>query len=142
MSSWSAPVYPRRSRSRSPYRGGYPGRPPYPDPYGDPYRQEWDAYDRERWAGYERERGPYDYGRRGRSRSPDDGMPFRFHHSTHFAVASWSALICLFLQEPAENVGGRHLRGTVIDTSRDPGMKTMVCSQFTRQRGVPTRHFL
>lgn len=73
MSSWSAPVYPRRSRSRSPYRG-YAGRPPHPDPYsGDPYRPEWDAYDRDRWAGYERERGPHDYGRRGRSRSPDDG---------------------------------------------------------------------
>jgi len=79
MSSWSAPVYPRRSRSRSPYRG-YAGRPPYPDPYGgDPYRPEWDAYDRDRWAGYERERGPYDYGRRGRSRSPDDGTSFCSH---------------------------------------------------------------
>ena len=93
MSSWSAPVYPRRSRSRSPYRS-YAGRPPYPDPYGgDPYRPEWDAYDRDRWAGYERERGPYDYGRRGRSRSPDDGMPFRFHQRISFTVTLRRELI-------------------------------------------------
>ena len=96
MSSWSAPVYPRRSRSRSPYRG-YAGRPPYPDPYGgDPYRPEWDAYDRDRWAGYERERGPYDYGRRGRSRSPDDGTPFRFHRPIPFTVASRCELTSSF----------------------------------------------
>src|SRR6266498_1220710 len=72
MSSWSSyPPPPRRSRSRSPSRGGYSGRP-YPDSYPEGYR-DWE-YDRERW-GYERDR-MYDYGRRGRSRSPptDEGM--------------------------------------------------------------------
>jgi len=69
--SWSStyPPPPRRSRSRSP-RGGYPSRPPYSDSYPEPYR-DWDSYDRDRgWPGYERDRVPYDYGRRGRSRSP------------------------------------------------------------------------
>ncbi|EIN10253.1 hypothetical protein PUNSTDRAFT_84168 [Punctularia strigosozonata HHB-11173 SS5] len=75
MSTWNAsggappyPPPPRRSRSRSPssYRGGAG----YPPPYGD-YRADWDAYERDRaWASYERERAAYDYGRRGRSRSP------------------------------------------------------------------------
>ena len=132
MSSWSAPVYPRRSRSRSPYRS-YAGRPPYPDPYGgDPYRQEWDAYDRDRWTGYERERGPYDYGRRGRSRSPDDGTPFLFHRPVPFTVASRHGLIFGIPQELAENVGGRHLRGTARGMNRVPGMKTTVgCSSST-----------
>ncbi|KAI0663173.1 hypothetical protein C8Q70DRAFT_908268 [Cubamyces menziesii] len=76
MSSWSSaypPPPPRgRSRSRSPYRGGYP-RSSYPDAQypADPYRADWEAYDRDRaWASYERERAAYDYGRRGRSRSP------------------------------------------------------------------------
>ncbi|KAI0677002.1 hypothetical protein C8Q78DRAFT_960315 [Trametes maxima] len=81
MSSWSGayPPPPRgRSRSRSPYRGAYPPRPSYPDAAypQDPYRADWDAYDRDRaWASYERERAAYDYGRRGRSRSPpgDEG---------------------------------------------------------------------
>ncbi|KAF8164885.1 hypothetical protein B0H34DRAFT_687006 [Crassisporium funariophilum] len=73
--SWpsSYPPPPRRSRSRSPPpRAGYPsGRPVYPDVYPEPYRAEWDAYDRDRnYPGYERERPPYDYPRRGRSRSP------------------------------------------------------------------------
>ncbi|KAF8629598.1 hypothetical protein AX15_003344 [Amanita polypyramis BW_CC] len=71
--SWSSSSYPpRRSRSRSP-RGSYPPRPPYPDSTysGDPYRADWDAYDRDRaWPGYDRDRAAYDYGRRGRSRSP------------------------------------------------------------------------
>ncbi|KZP21750.1 hypothetical protein FIBSPDRAFT_919510 [Athelia psychrophila] len=71
-SSWSAtPAYPpppRRSRSRSPARV-YPPReePGYPQPSGD-YRAEWDAYNRGRWDDYQR----YEYGRRGRSRSPVD----------------------------------------------------------------------
>ncbi|KAI0824652.1 hypothetical protein BC628DRAFT_1377138 [Trametes gibbosa] len=82
MSSWSSaypPPPPRgRSRSRSPYRGGYPPRSSYPDAAypQDPYRADWEAYDRDRaWANYERERAAYDYGRRGRSRSPpaDEG---------------------------------------------------------------------
>ena len=116
MSSWSAPVYPRRSRSRSPYRG-YAGRPPYPDPYGgDPYRPEWDAYDRDRWAGYERERGPYDYGRRGRSRSPDDGTSFRSHQSARSAVASRRELTHSFIRswqktsEVGISMGAREIR--------------------------------
>ncbi|KAI0771991.1 hypothetical protein BD413DRAFT_604124 [Trametes elegans] len=74
MSSWSSaypPPPPRgRSRSRSPYRGGYPPRASYPDAAypQDPYRADWDTYDR--WA-FERDRATaYDYGRRGRSRSP------------------------------------------------------------------------
>ncbi|EPT02795.1 hypothetical protein FOMPIDRAFT_1022699 [Fomitopsis schrenkii] len=77
MSSWSGSSYPppprARSRSRSPYRGSYPARPGYPEPgYSqDPYRADWEAYDRERaWASYERDRAAYEYGRRGRSRSP------------------------------------------------------------------------
>ncbi|RPD66715.1 hypothetical protein L226DRAFT_529121 [Lentinus tigrinus ALCF2SS1-7] len=82
MSSWNSayppppPPPPRgRSRSRSPYRGSLPPRSSYPEggyPQ-DPYRADWDAYDRDRaWANYERERAAYDYGRRGRSRSPPD----------------------------------------------------------------------
>jgi len=66
--SWAA-TYPPRSRSRSPR-----ARIPYPDSAGypqDPYRTDWDAYDRDRaWASYERDRAAYEYGRRGRSRSP------------------------------------------------------------------------
>ena len=82
MSSWSGSSYPppprARSRSRSPYRGSYPARPGYPEPGypQDPYRADWEAYDRERaWASYERDRAAYEYGRRGRSRSPpaDEG---------------------------------------------------------------------
>jgi hypothetical protein len=71
--SW-ATTYPPRSRSRSPR-----ARLPYPDTTGypqDPYRPDWDAYDRDRaWATYERDRAAYEYGRRGRSRSPppDEG---------------------------------------------------------------------
>ncbi|TFK43085.1 hypothetical protein BDQ12DRAFT_674366 [Crucibulum laeve] len=72
--SWTGPYPPppRRSRSRSPSRGPYPPRPPYPEgAYPEPYRGDWDAYDRDRaWASYDRDRGGYDYGRRGRSRSP------------------------------------------------------------------------
>lgn len=86
MSSWSASAYPPpprgRSRSRSPYRAGYPpprgGDSSYPPP--ESYRSDWDAYERDRaWAHYERERAGYDYGRRGRSRSPppDEGEHFR-----------------------------------------------------------------
>ncbi|KAM6495488.1 hypothetical protein JOM56_008194 [Amanita muscaria] len=63
---------PRRSRSRSP-RPPYPQRPPYPDQAypGDSYRADWENFDRDRaWAGHERDRPAYDYGRRGRSRSP------------------------------------------------------------------------
>ncbi|KAH9483110.1 Serrate RNA effector molecule-like protein [Psilocybe cubensis] len=73
MSSWSSsyPPPPRRSRSRSPPSRGYSsGRPPYSDTYSENYRPDWDGrdtYDRDRW--HDRER-PYDYGRRGRSRSP------------------------------------------------------------------------
>ncbi|KAG6900119.1 hypothetical protein C0993_002654 [Termitomyces sp. T159_Od127] len=59
--SWT---YPARSRSRSPR-----SRPPYGEPMQDMYRGEYDTYDRDRaWAGYDRP--GYDYGRRGRSRSP------------------------------------------------------------------------
>lgn len=80
MSSWSSshppPPPPRSERSRSPSRGAY-SRPAYADqPYPDAYRADWDAYNRERaWAEWERERAAYDYGRRGRSRSPpyDEG---------------------------------------------------------------------
>jgi hypothetical protein len=83
MTSWSASAYPpppRRSRSRSPSRGAYPPRTHMDPAYGqDPYRADWDTYDRDRaWPGYERDRPVYDYGRRGRSRSPsqlDDSMP-------------------------------------------------------------------
>ncbi|TFK74358.1 hypothetical protein BDN72DRAFT_789083 [Pluteus cervinus] len=78
--SWSGSYPPtsRRSRSRSPSRP-YPARP-YPDvPYPqDTYRPEWDGYDRDRsWASYERDRAAYDYGRRGRSRSPPMDEPNR-----------------------------------------------------------------
>ncbi|KAH0586933.1 hypothetical protein H2248_005767 [Termitomyces sp. 'cryptogamus'] len=59
--SWT---YPARSRSRSPR-----SRPPYGEPMQDMYRGEYDTYDRDRgWGGYDRP--GYDYGRRGRSRSP------------------------------------------------------------------------
>ncbi|KAF4602127.1 ssk1 response regulator receiver [Pleurotus pulmonarius] len=72
--SWtgSYPPPPRRSRSRSPSRGSYPPRSSYGDPHYPPdqYRADWDTYDRDRWAYYERDRPGYDYGRRGRSRSP------------------------------------------------------------------------
>jgi hypothetical protein len=68
MSSWPYPPPPRRSRSRSPSRSSYPPGRPYPDSYPEGYR-DWE-YDRERWP-YERDR-LYDYGRRGRSRSPPD----------------------------------------------------------------------
>jgi len=113
MSSWSAPVYPRRSRSRSPYRA-YPGRPPYPDPYGgDPYRPEWDAYERDRWAGYERERGPYDYGRRGRSRSPDDGTTFAF---TNPLLPAWRRGANSF---PLSSAAGRKRRRSTSPWDRD-----------------------
>ncbi|KAG6336336.1 hypothetical protein ID866_2761 [Astraeus odoratus] len=85
MSSWSAPAYPpppRRSRSRSPLRGGYGLRPPYPDPayYQEHRGGPWDTYERDRtWPEFERDRAAYDYGRRGRSRSPapDDGRKRR-----------------------------------------------------------------
>ncbi|THU77369.1 hypothetical protein K435DRAFT_974000 [Dendrothele bispora CBS 962.96] len=67
MSSWSSsyPPPPRRSRSRSP-RGSYlPRDSAYPP---DSYR-DWE-YDRDRnWSTYDR---GYEYGRRGRSRSPVD----------------------------------------------------------------------
>ena len=74
MSSWSGPHPPsRRSRSRSPGRGygrSYPDQPGYPS---DPYRMEYDSYGRDRSYGdWERDRPGYDYGRRGRSRSPYD----------------------------------------------------------------------
>ncbi|KAI5122188.1 hypothetical protein M0805_007085 [Coniferiporia weirii] len=73
MSSWSAshPPPPHNERSRSPSRGAY-GRPAYPDaPYAPDQYRDWDAYNRERaWADWERDRAVYDYGRRGRSRSP------------------------------------------------------------------------
>ncbi|KAI0269296.1 hypothetical protein BC834DRAFT_951531 [Gloeopeniophorella convolvens] len=73
--SWAASAYlpSRRSRSRSPHRGSYPPRPPYPDHHGpDPYRGDWESWDRERAYAIERDRAMYEYGRRGRSRSPDD----------------------------------------------------------------------
>lgn len=81
MASWAgpAPPPPRADRSRSPSRGAY-GRAAYPDTPAayapDQYRGDWDAYHRDRaWAEYEREKAAYDYGRRGRSRSPpyDEG---------------------------------------------------------------------
>jgi hypothetical protein len=74
--SWAASAYlpSRRSRSRSPRRGSYSSRP-YPDHHGpDPYRSDWDSWDRERVYAMERERAMYDFDRRGRSRSPEDGM--------------------------------------------------------------------
>ena len=76
--SWAASAYlpSRRSRSRSPHRGGsYPSsRPPFPDHHSlDPYRSDWDSWDRDRAYAMERDRAVYEYGRRGRSRSPDDG---------------------------------------------------------------------
>ncbi|PPQ68654.1 hypothetical protein CVT24_005385 [Panaeolus cyanescens] len=75
MASWSSsyPPPPRRSRSRSP-RGGYASRAG--DSYPDQYRPDWDSYDRDRY--YDR-RDPYDYPRRGRSRSPppDEGRKRR-----------------------------------------------------------------
>lgn len=88
--SWSA-SYPPRSRSRSPRP-----RPPYPDPSypQEPHRADWDAYDRDRWANYERERAAYDYGRRGRSRSPgpEEGAVFRetLRYSLTLVFSSWS----------------------------------------------------
>ncbi|KAF8505469.1 hypothetical protein F5888DRAFT_1604781 [Russula emetica] len=74
--SWAASAHlpSRRSRSRSPHRGSYPSRPPYPDHGPDPYRSDWDSWDRERAYAMERDRAVYDYGRRGRSRSPEDGV--------------------------------------------------------------------
>ncbi|KAH9045722.1 hypothetical protein EDB85DRAFT_1908092 [Lactarius pseudohatsudake] len=75
--SWAASAYlpSRRSRSRSPHRAPYSARPPYLDHHGpDPYRGDWDSWDRERTYAMERDRAMYDYGRRGRSRSPDDGV--------------------------------------------------------------------
>jgi hypothetical protein len=74
--SWAASAHlpSGRSRSRSPHRGSYSSRPPYPDHHGpDPYRSDWDSWDRERAYAMERDRAVYDYGRRGRSRSPEDG---------------------------------------------------------------------
>ena len=74
--SWATSAYlpSRRSRSRSPRRGSYTSRP-YPDHHGpDPYRSDWDSWDRERIYAMERDRAIYDYDRRGRSRSPEDGM--------------------------------------------------------------------
>jgi hypothetical protein len=94
--SWSStyPPPPRRSRSRSP-RGGYPLRPLYPDSYSDPYR-DWDSYDRDRgWTGYERDRVPYDYGRRGRSRSPpppDESLLYLSHDMTTL-IDVWSGSV-------------------------------------------------
>ena len=74
--------YPPRSRSRSPR-----SRQPYIDPAQDTYRADWDGYDRDRaWPGYDR---GYDYGRRGRSRSPplDEGArtspPCFIQYSSH-----------------------------------------------------------
>ncbi|KAI0002946.1 hypothetical protein BJV74DRAFT_876354 [Russula compacta] len=75
--SWATSAYlpSRRSRSRSPHRGSYSSRPSYQDHHGpDPYRSDWDSWDRERAYAMERDRAMYDYGRRGRSRSPDDGV--------------------------------------------------------------------
>ncbi|KAF9526311.1 hypothetical protein CPB83DRAFT_858152 [Crepidotus variabilis] len=76
MSSWSSyPPPSRRSRSRTPPRGGYPAGRPYNEPYGEGYRDY--EYERDRWA-YERDRDRiYDYGRRGRSRSPPLDEPGR-----------------------------------------------------------------
>ncbi|KAI0091876.1 hypothetical protein BDY19DRAFT_927237 [Irpex rosettiformis] len=79
MSSWSGSGYPPprgRSRSRSPYRPGYGpqrgGEAAYYPP--DSYRGDWDPYERDRaWQNYERDRATYDFGRRGRSRSPPVG---------------------------------------------------------------------
>ncbi|KAJ3797573.1 hypothetical protein GGU11DRAFT_784341 [Lentinula aff. detonsa] len=64
----SYPIPSRRSRSRSP-RGSYQPKNVYEYP-PDPGAREWEG-DRT-WAVYERDRGGYDYGRRGRSRSPDE----------------------------------------------------------------------
>jgi hypothetical protein len=74
--SWAGSAYlpTRRSRSRSPRRSSYSSRP-YPEHHGtDPYRSDWDSWDRERVYAMERDRAMYDYDRRGRSRSPEDGM--------------------------------------------------------------------
>ncbi|GAW02170.1 arsenite-resistant protein asr2 [Lentinula edodes] len=67
----SYPIPSRRSRSRSP-RGPYQPKNvyEYPPELG---ARDWDGYDKDRaWAAYDRERAGFDYGRRGRSRSPDD----------------------------------------------------------------------
>ncbi|KAF5393854.1 hypothetical protein D9757_000439 [Collybiopsis confluens] len=56
----------RRSRSRSP-RGSYQTRSIYDYP-PEPGIRDWENLEKDRWA-YER---PYDYGRRPRSRSPED----------------------------------------------------------------------
>lgn len=69
----SYPIPSRRSRSRSP-RGPYQPKNvyEYPPELG---ARDWDGYDKDRaWAAYDRERAGFDYGRRGRSRSPDDCM--------------------------------------------------------------------
>ena len=123
MSSWSSsyPPPPRRSRSRSP-RGGYSsGRPPYPDTYPDPYnsRPDWDSYDRDRWA-YERDRAPYDYGRRGRSRSPPLDEGWSFHNS--------SSILTNVVEQVGGNGDGQCPLTTGRDTTRGPDtVTTTVC---------------
>ena len=97
MSSWSGSGYPPsrgRSRSRSPYRSGYaPPRGGEPAYYpSDSYRGDWDPYERDRaWQTYERDRAAYDYGRRGRSRSPppsEDGKHLLVERSFPLTIAS------------------------------------------------------
>lgn len=127
MSSWSSsyPPPPRRSRSRSPSRGGYSsGRPPYPDTYPDPYnsRPDWDSYDRDRWA-YERDRAPYDYGRRGRSRSPplDEGL-------SHFSFTKFRHVLTNIVAQVGGNGDGQCPPTTERDTTRGPDTVTItVC---------------
>ncbi|KAJ3975939.1 hypothetical protein EV361DRAFT_886072 [Lentinula raphanica] len=64
----SYPIPSRRSRSRSP-RGSYQPKNVYEYP-PDAGARDFDG-DRT-WPAYDRDRGGYDYGRRGRSRSPDE----------------------------------------------------------------------
>ena len=126
MSSWSsthgAPA--RSERSRSPPRGAY-GRPPYPDPYTDSHRDHWDSYNRDRaWADYERDRG-YDYGRRGRSRSPqpdDCALQYPFY------VESRRRLI--FIMQRVASGDAPRLHMSVTDTTLDLDMRTTVSAVF------------
>ena len=131
MTSWSASVFPpppRRSRSRSPSRGVYPSRTHLDPAYGqEPYRADWDAYDRDRaWPGYERDRPVYDYGRRGRSRSPsqlEDSMP-QCRSLTEYSANMRRLPIQL------ENDDVHCLPMNETDMTLDLGMRNMVCSKL------------
>lgn len=122
MSSWSGPYPPpprRSSRSRSPRARAAYADPAYPSQ--EPYRADWDAYDRDRahWATYERP--PYDYSRRGRSRSP--GLPDEGTSVTLVSVLPHLTWLVKLVE--SEDGQFRHTRET--DTSLVLGtMMTMV----------------